>query len=69
MSVKIKGTFRVVYCRINYEFGMSELLLRTNEIDDMSYVCTYDILIVKKNTHVEYIGRIQLNLYMYKPDV
>lgn len=45
MSVKIKGTFRVVNCRINYEFGISELLPGTNEIDDMSSVCTYDILI------------------------
>lgn len=48
MSVKIKGTFRVINCRISYEFGISELLLRTNEFVDMSTLYTYNILIVKQ---------------------
>ena len=48
MSVKIKGTFRVVNCRFSYEFGISELLLRTNESFYISALYTYNIPVVKK---------------------
>jgi hypothetical protein len=71
MSVKIMETFRVVKCRIIYQFGMSELLLRSNEIVNMSALYTHNILIVKTKTQIRvtYIARIQPNLYMYNPDV
>jgi hypothetical protein len=70
MSVKIMGTFRVVKCRIIYQFIMSELLLISNEIVNMSAVCTHNILIVKKTQiRVTCIACIQPNLYMYNPDV
>ena len=66
MSVKIMATFRVVKCCIIYQFRMSELLLRSNEIVDMSALYRYNILIVKKHKNKSRILHAYNKLYICK---